>query len=146
MRVNGYPLVCPHCKGHDFLHKLVPINSDAIPIPHSLRKGDTADAFTCKQCQRTEWFVDAVVDFDERSLPAKSLRRSSSASSSSRSSSSSSRSSSRSSSSSRASSSERENRENSCPRCGGHVSKNVTVCPSCGKRMRSPNEKSPNAI
>jgi len=114
MRVNGFRLVCPHCKGREFLHKLVPIESDSIPIPPALRKGETADAFTCKKCHRTEWFVDAVVDFEESKMHRSAKPK--------------------------------ETKEDACPRCGSHFSKAVTVCPACGKRLRSPRHKSSHGI
>lgn len=64
MLVNGFPLVCPHCRGRSFQHKRIMLNTKGMTFFDLDWLNKDADTFACTGCGRIEWFTGATVSED----------------------------------------------------------------------------------
>jgi len=64
MFVNGYKLICPHCKGESFEYQEIMLNTTGMTLLNLDWLNNNADTFFCLSCRRIEWFVDARVSHD----------------------------------------------------------------------------------
>ena len=61
MRVNGHPLICPHCRGTSFQHKKILLNTKGMALLDLEFLNNNSDTFTCTGCGRIEWFKEAII-------------------------------------------------------------------------------------
>lgn len=62
MRVNGHQLKCPHCGGTGFTQGSAQLHTTIMTFFKLEWLNKSADTFTCSNCGRIEWFINANVN------------------------------------------------------------------------------------